>query len=192
MLPTQPVSLRLNPQIAVYSVSHRLGSFGRIGLFAGVVFYKKDPGRSFKIGQALFKQLCSQCHQFNGAGGKFGPELKDIFKKWKGSRRDVLQQILEPSRVVEEKFKMLGIETKDGERYFGLVQERTKTHLTIVPNPIKPVPVKIALANIESQRVTTQSPMPQGLLNLLEKQDILDLLSYLESRGDSNHHRFGK
>jgi len=42
MLATQPVSLRLNPHNRVSSVSHRLGSFGRIGLFAGVLFYKKD------------------------------------------------------------------------------------------------------------------------------------------------------
>jgi len=29
----------------VWSVSHRLGSFGRIGLFAGVLFHKKDQKR---------------------------------------------------------------------------------------------------------------------------------------------------
>jgi len=42
MLPTQPVLLRQNPQNRVSSELHRLGSFGRIGLFAGVLFYKKD------------------------------------------------------------------------------------------------------------------------------------------------------
>ncbi len=45
-----PVFLRKNPYIAVWSVSHRLGSFGRIHLFAGVLFHKKDQKRDGGIG----------------------------------------------------------------------------------------------------------------------------------------------
>ncbi len=41
----RPAFWRLKPYIAVSSVSHRLGSFGRKHFFAGVLFHKKDQKR---------------------------------------------------------------------------------------------------------------------------------------------------
>ena len=46
----------------VWGVSHRLGSFGRIGLFADVLFHKKDQKREGEIETMILS--------------RFGPFLK--------------------------------------------------------------------------------------------------------------------
>ena len=159
--------------------------------------FEKDlgslSGRSFKKGKAAFTKLgCAQCHKIGGQGGVLGPDLTESFKKWKFSRRDMLLQVLEPSKVVEEKYKPYHLMTIRGEHLFGLVTEKTKTHLTIVTNPQNPVPQKIAVKDIEKQKVASLSLMPQGLLNLLKREEILDLLAYLESGGNRSYKAFKK
>ena len=150
-------------------------------------------GRSFDAGKAAFNKLgCGQCHKLGGAGGAAGPDLADILKKWKGNRGDLLQQILEPSKVIEDKFKSIDIETKDGDRLFGLVASRAADHVMLVTNPQNPVPQRIEKKDIESERVSPLSIMPAGLLNLLERADILDLMAYIEANGDAKHAVYGK
>jgi hypothetical protein len=36
------------------------------------------------------------------------------------------------------------------------------------------------------------SPMPAGLLNMLQQEEILDLLAYVLSGGDAKHRMFGR
>ena len=136
--------------------------------------------------------LCGQCHTLRGEGGKFGPELTEIFKKYKGVRRDVLQQIHEPFKVVEEKYRLHAVRLKRGTPVFGLVTERTPEFIRIVTDPFNPEPRRIALRDIEKEKASSGSLMPPGLLNLLSKQDILDMLAFLEVGGDPTHHLFRK
>jgi putative heme-binding domain-containing protein len=146
-----------------------------------------EHGRDFKAGQLAFKSLgCAQCHVLGKEGGKVGPELNTAFKKWKGNRKDLLTQLLEPSKVVEDKYRNYDVETVDG-RFFGVITERTKTHLTMVTNPQKPVPQKIALKDVDSIRPLKSSIMPKGILGTLSAKQILDLMAYIEAGGNSNH-----
>ncbi len=43
---------------------------------------------------------------------------------------------------------------------------------------------------IESRKLSKISPMPEGLLNTFSKEEILDLLAFLESLGDPKHPDF--
>ena len=57
------------------------------------------------------------------------------------------------------------------------------TTLTLVPDLLQPdKPITILKSQIESMTPTLQSPMPAGLLNTFSKEEILDLLSLLESQ----------
>ncbi|MDP6719346.1 MAG: hypothetical protein QGF59_11885, partial [Pirellulaceae bacterium] len=129
-------------------------------------------------------------HRMRGEGGVLGPDLTEVHKRWKGKRIDVLREILEPSRVVEEKYRAHDITTVLGERLYGLISERGKKHLMIVTNPQNPVPQKIALKDIDTQTTTSQSLMPMGILNTFSRNQILDLMAYMESGGDPKHGLF--
>jgi hypothetical protein len=45
---------------------------------------------------------------------------------------------------------------------------------------------------VESIEPSKVSMMPEGLLHLLNKDEVLDLMAYLLSRGDSGHAMFKK
>src|SRR5262249_45824293 len=71
-------------------------------------------GRDFKNGKAAFHDAqCLQCHRFQDEGGSIGPELTAISSKY--SRRDVLESILDPSKVVSDQFQYFIVEKTDGD-----------------------------------------------------------------------------
>ena len=82
------------------------------------------------------------------------------------------------------------IETSDGKVLIGRIVEETPEKLVLRKNPLEPETVTIKKSEIESRSLSKVSPMPAGLLNTLTKEEILDLLAYLESLGDSAHPNF--
>jgi hypothetical protein len=48
------------------------------------------------------------------------------------------------------------------------------------------VTVEIATADVKSEAPSVVSPMPAGLLNELTREEIVELLAFLESGGDRN------
>lgn len=159
-------------------------------------FNKKEldslSSRSFEKGKLAFDRLgCIQCHQLNKQGGSLGPDLTEVLKKWKGDRHALLKQIIEPSAVIDEKYKAFELDTFEG-RITGLILSRTKDHLMVVSNPQNPKPQKIAMEDVDAMKPSSQSLMPGGLLNMLEKQDILDLMAFLIAGGDKGHAVFKK
>ncbi len=142
-------------------------------------------GRSHEKGRELFTKLgCAQCHKIRGEGGSVGPDLNESFMRWKRNREELLTQILEPSKIVEEKYRPIHLKTVRDEHVFGLVLERTKEFVSVVTNPQNPVPQKILIKDIAMEKAGTLSLMPAGLLNTLDKDQILDLAAYLEAAGD--------
>lgn len=155
------------------------------------MFEHFEHGRSFEAGKASFAKLgCAQCHKIGNDGGNVGPALTDVMKKYKGSRAELLKHILEPSLAVDDKYKAYEVETLDN-RLFGLITERTDSHLMIVTNPQKPVPQKVNLKDVESIRPLKTSLMPRGILSLQSGKQILDLLAYIEAAGNPKHKFYG-
>ncbi len=137
---------------------------------------------SAQRGKLLFAEAgCHLCHKVNGQGGAVGPELGEVFKKFKGNREDVLREILEPSKVIDEKYRPQIIETSDGDRVFGLVTEETDEAVMVVSNPQNPVPRRVLKSDIEDRTKSQTSLMPTGLMNIFKESEILDVLKYLES-----------
>jgi putative heme-binding domain-containing protein len=129
--------------------------------------------------------LCIRCHRFGTTGSAVGPDLTGLARRF--SRRDMLESILVPSKVVAEQYRTVQIETSDGRVIVGrLVAEedfRSKL-LHIATNPLDPRQVvEIIKKDIASHTTTPTSLMPENLLNTLTKEEILDLLAYLETSG---------
>lgn len=160
--------------------------------------------RNFAEGKQLFTSLgCAQCHQMAkdspkleiGAPRPVGPDIDETVKKYKKDAKVLLQEILEPSKNIEDKYRQVTIELDDGSSRIGIVMAEDVTTVTIMTgSPAKEQ--KISKKSIDSRRVSQVSIMPTGQLNTLDKEQILDLLAYILAGGNPEdpvfkhqHHR---
>jgi putative heme-binding domain-containing protein len=148
------------------------------------VEYKKYQGlltddalakASTSKGKKIFQRTCATCHILHGEGGKIGPELT-------GSNRTnityLLSNILNPSGEVQEDYKLVVITTQDGRTYSGNVIAENDRSLTL--RVVGQDPIAINKSQIRTRDVSEKSMMPEGLLNHLTKEEVLDLMAYLK------------
>ncbi len=146
--------------------------------------------RSFAGGKEAFGAAgCAKCHLFAGEGSKLGPDLTKIAEKYKG--RDLLRQIIDPSTEINEQFRPQVIQTTDGDVVAGIVAKEDERGLHVIANLLQPEEVTIVpKARVAARKPAALSSMPTGLLVTLGKDEILDLVAYVESGGDPNHRIF--
>ncbi len=149
-----------------------------------------DTGRSFENGQTLFKAVaCSSCHQIRGEGAKVGPDLSLVRQKLSEGKLDrlrILTEMLEPSKVIDDKFRTQIIVTDEGKPYSGVVVHEDEEIVRLMSNPLEPSakPVEIAKSAIDERTESKVSLMPEGLLNTMTREEIFDLLIFIEQGGD--------
>lgn len=141
-------------------------------------------GRSPEIGERIFTEAtCALCHKIKGQGGAVGPELTDVLQRWKGDRLGVLREILEPSHRIEPKYAVRVVITDEGETVSGIVQSEDKDKVALLPNPEAKELVIIEKSAIDEMVATSTSMMPKALLDRFTKDEIFELLAYLEWAG---------
>ena len=127
-------------------------------------------------GRAVYKKTCAACHILYGEGGKIGPDLT-------GSNRANLDYILlnsvDPSYDVPDGYKMVLILTVDGRVLNGVLAEEDGTR--VVLKTVEQPEVTIAKEDIETRSVSTKSMMPDGQLEKMKPQEMIDLIKYLRT-----------
>jgi putative heme-binding domain-containing protein len=124
-------------------------------------------------GRAIYDQSCGRCHKLFGAGESIGPDLTG------GNRTNIdylLENIVDPSGVVNRDYRMSIVALSDGRVLNGLVTARDDRTLTLVTPTDRHV---IPAEDIDDVTVTQQSPMPEGMLDQLSPDAIRDLIGYL-------------
>jgi putative heme-binding domain-containing protein len=150
-----------------------------------------SKGRNFAKGKEIFTEAqCIACHRYGDQGGAVGSDLTAVAARFK--RQDILEALTEPSKVVSEQYMNTAIETTGGKIFIGRIVDETADKVVLRPNPLEQESVTIKKTEIESRELSKISPMPAGLLNTFRKDEILDLLAYLECLGDSKHPNFQK
>jgi len=135
--------------------------------------------RSIDSGRKAFRDTgCIECHRFEGEGGTVGPDLAGIGRRL--GQRDLLESILLPSRIITEGYASTLIETGDGSVVEGRI-EREDERLVMLRPPSSGRVVMVEKANIIKRRLSDQSNMPAGIVNVLKKDQVLDLVAYLLS-----------
>ena len=103
----------------------------------------------------------------------------------------MLEEVLLPSKTIEDKYKTHTIFTKDDEMIDGMLIGEDDRSLEILTNPLDPKSVlTVKKSNIDERRVSAVSPMPDDLLNTLKESEILDLLAFIRSGGNPDHGSF--
>jgi putative heme-binding domain-containing protein len=147
--------------------------------------------RSYAKGKAAYAEAqCIQCHRFGNSGGSVGPELAAVSSRL--TTRDILESILEPSKVVSEQYQNTVLTLSDGDTVAGRVVEENDQKLVLNTDPMRPNKEEFRKADIVSRRPSKISPMPDGLASSLNEDEIWDLIAYLESGGKRTYAAFQK
>jgi putative heme-binding domain-containing protein len=146
---------------------------------------KLTSARSVEKGKELFVMAgCVACHKIGDIGTPYGPDLKEVFAKYKGNAEAVLAEILDPSKNIEPRYRPYTFKPANGEEFIGLIVKEEGDALAIQTGPSDAAIQKLSKKDIKSREPQASSLMPAGLLNLLNKEQILDLLAFLQSGGD--------
>ncbi len=120
-----------------------------------------------------------------------GPDLSAAGRRY--SPHDLLDQVINPSKVINEQFSAVTITTEAGKVHSGVVVNLSGDTLTLNTDLTDPnLRVTIDRKEIEEMAPSAISPMPVGLLNLLTKDEVLDLVAYVLSGGEPKHEYFKK
>ncbi|WP_395740151.1 family 16 glycoside hydrolase [Prosthecobacter sp.] len=149
-------------------------------------------GRNFENGRKMFTAAaCYTCHRFGNAGGMTGPDLTGAGGRY--SPHDLLDNILNPSKVLNEQFVPIIVTKNDGSIMSGVVVNLSGDGVTLNTDLTDPNQrVNVDRKEVKSIELSTVSPMPPMLLAMLKKDEILDLLAYVLSGGDKGNAMFGK
>jgi putative heme-binding domain-containing protein len=146
--------------------------------------------RDFTNGKKMFAASgCYACHRFGNQGGMTGPDLTSAGRRY--SPHDLLDQVVNPSKVINEQFSAVKVLTLDGVVHTGVVVNLNGDGMTLNTDLTDPNKrVGIDRKEIDLLEVSDVSAMPSGLLNPMTKDEVLDLVAYLLSGGDESHRYF--
>ncbi|MEM7783573.1 MAG: hypothetical protein AAF623_09495 [Planctomycetota bacterium] len=131
-----------------------------------------DSGDRLK-GELIYNKLqCAQCH--NG-GARLGPRLEGVSKRF--NRNDLYQAIVNPNLQVADRYRAIVIETVDGQVFRGSRVYESVDGITL--QQADGTTVRINRSNIDYQKLSTKSLMPEGLLDNTSPAELADLFSYL-------------
>jgi putative heme-binding domain-containing protein len=136
--------------------------------------------RSVASGKTAFRETgCVQCHRFAGEGGSVGPDLTAVAKRV--AARELLESILLPSKVVADEYATYAIETADGQIVTGRIEREDSDVVVVRSYAADQRSVEIEKENVLERKRLPTSNMPSGTVDVLEKEQVLDLLAYLLS-----------
>lgn len=148
------------------------------------VLHLEHRSNSFDVGEKLFSVAsCIGCHKMNDKGANVGPDLTKLPPEYRPV--DVLLHMLEPSKKIDKKYQSNLFILTSGRVVNGLVLKEDATTVQVIDNPTSPDRVRtLNKADIDEREVSNISIMPKGVLNKLTREEILDLLAYVVSKGD--------
>ena len=133
---------------------------------------------------------CTGCHKLNNEGLVFGPDLTQLDVK-KQTIQHMLRSMLEPSKDIDEKYLSYTFVLDSGKVITGMIVEETPEVVKVVIDPLaKDSETVLQKDEIEERQKSVISLMPQGLLDKLSREEILDLLAYAYAKGDEKHKLF--
>lgn len=145
---------------------------------------RKKGGHDFERGKQMFAVAqCYKCHRFAGQGGIQGPDLTASSGRF--SARDMLTAIVEPSKEISDQYQATQFMTDDGKIVVGRVANLNNNTLMIATNMLDPGNfTNLNREDIVETRPSKVSMMPNGLLDTLTEDEVLDLLAYLKAAGN--------
>ncbi|MEW6160483.1 MAG: PVC-type heme-binding CxxCH protein [Verrucomicrobiota bacterium] len=133
-------------------------------------------------GQVQFQKLCAVCHKLFGTGNEIGPDLTGA------DRQNVdflLLHIVDPSAYVRPEYLAHEVLTQDDQSFSGILVENSPAAVTLLDgNNQRHL---IARDRIKRLQPSAVSLMPEGLLEQLKPNEVIDLFTFLQSQAPPAH-----
>jgi putative heme-binding domain-containing protein len=120
---------------------------------------------------------CANCHQVNGQGVDFGPNLSAIGEKL--GKDALLEAILDPSAGISFGFEAWTLQLKSGDDAYGLIVSETADEVAV--KAVGGIITRYKPGDIKERQQSKLSIMPAGLQQTMTAQELVDLVEYLES-----------
>jgi putative membrane-bound dehydrogenase-like protein len=133
-------------------------------------------GRS-EAGRKIYERECSICHQIGKMGHNIGPSLAGSTNAREPEA--LLTHVLDPNFYVPPQYVQYVAVDRNGRTYTGILAEQTSTSISLKRE--KDAVDTLLRSNIEELSSTGKSLMPEGLEKKLSRQDMADLIAYLQT-----------
>ncbi len=153
-------------------------------------------GRSYQAGKRAFTMAtCVGCHQLGGSGHELGPNLA----KLEGDKHQpayILRSLLNPSERIDEEFQPYTFHVNSGQVISGIVLEESDESIKVGVGPLVTDDLcgdsafVLRRDEIDERLKSSTSLMPEGLLDRLTREEIVDLIAFVYSGGDELHELF--
>jgi putative heme-binding domain-containing protein len=127
--------------------------------------------------QLIERAKCLDCHKFGAVGQGVGPDLTTVRSRFRPI--EILESIVEPSKVISDQYKAATIATLDGKIFNGMPVGSDGAALVLLLSD--GTKVTIPKSEIDGRKESTVSVMPEGLINSMSYQEIADLLALFDS-----------
>lgn len=138
---------------------------------------KDEKSGSAEAGRPLYEKQCAACHRFGAIGKDVGPDLTTIASRFK--KKDVLESILWPSKVISDQYQAEMLELADGKFVTGVLVRESAAAVLIRTGDNPDKPIAIPKAQIVNRAPSTVSLMPEGLLDGLSQEQVANLLAFV-------------
>ncbi len=132
-------------------------------------------------GEAIFRrkdQLCLKCHAIAGGGGQVGPDLSSV-----GASAQIdylIDSVITPNKQVKENYHAMLVTTQQGLSYTGIKVQESADKLVLRTADDKEITIPIK--DIDDRKMGG-SLMPDGLTDVLTRNELLDLVRFLSELG---------
>jgi putative membrane-bound dehydrogenase-like protein len=143
-----------------------------IAEYEAALSFKSDRAH----GETVFKRDCMACHKIAGTGHAVGPDLTSSASH---DARALLVHVLDPNRYLLPNYEQYVCIDTSGRIVTGMITAQTATSITLKREENKTE--TILRGQIEELTSSGKSLMPEGLEKKLTKQDMADLIAWLQS-----------
>jgi hypothetical protein len=140
--------------------------------------------RDLVRGQRMFVAgQCFQCHRILDDGGSVGPDLTPAGRRF--NPHDLLETLILPSKAVSDQYQATIFQLEDGRTVTGRIANLNRENWFVQTNMLDPGNfTQIRPEEVVDRRPATLSMMPEGLLDTMSRDEILDLLAWMRSAAD--------
>jgi putative membrane-bound dehydrogenase-like protein len=131
-------------------------------------------------GRAVFngaRGACLTCHTIGYIGGRIGPDLTKIGQVRGG--RDLLEAIVVPNASFARGYEPVVVRTRAGEEHAGVLRADTADEVVI--GSATGADTRVPRRDVAAIEPGTISLMPSGYADLLTRQELADLIAFLQA-----------